>query len=457
MATSIALAAAFIHLALATPLLRRESPASLVPPVLGSLAARSQPHHTTTKHISTAELDCDHPLWSETNIDPCSGHGRCAMTKRGGEDRRCACSPGWRGRRCAQQACLRSCGAHGRCARSGDALACACDVGWSGERCALRQCPVAADGTVCAHHGKCVDGAFATGGSLCFCLAGWTGVDCGKRLCPLGASSSDGELAPCSGRGVCNGDPSEPKCHCLPSFGGAACEIDACAGVNSCSGHGECTGNNECDCAPNWYGESCALPGCPERCNGISHGECIPDSNEPGAGTPRTFHCACREGWAGPSCAVQACPRGCGAGASHGWCRDAVRSAGEETEAGGYALTAPSRANLHAAQVLGAARFCACAPRWAGRGCSKRDGRVQTELVRGAYVHRYCCLCPPPLLAHPPPLRLSLPPHSLLLLRAARPGRSVRSGASPVARARAALRGEEQEPGDDALVPRPLR
>ena len=99
------------------------------------------------------------------------------------------------------------------------------------------------------------------------------------------------------------------------------------------------------------------------------------------------------------------------------------------------------------------------APR-AGRDAAAANGTDASRrswCVGPTYIVTVVCARLPflltPLLSASP----SLPPHSLLLLRAARPGRSVRSGASPVARARAALRGEEQEPGDDALVPRPLR
>ena len=153
--------------------------------------------------FDSLELDCDHPSLAETNLDPCSTHGRCVATGR--DTRRCACAKGWRGSRCEQATCVRDCGAHGRCdvdAR-GTTLNCICALGWGGARCRKRECPVSEmTGAVCFGHGACQNAAAAAvaggaSGSICFCAAGWLGVDCAKRICPVANG------LPCSGRGLC--------------------------------------------------------------------------------------------------------------------------------------------------------------------------------------------------------------------------------------------------------------
>lgn len=233
---------------------------------------------------------------------PCNGHGKCDETKNA-----CQCTKGWMGEFCNT---LLGCGecVNGQCNNG----TCVCSKGYRGPKCDKRICE-GKDGIACSGQGQCnrKNGLDVS----CTCKKGFTGNQCESRMCPM-----DKNGVTCGGdtRGSCNLETKQCECNCdiasgdpKQCFGGAACELLACAAnsANSevCHNHGKCKVEGKgtdrtfmCKCNAGYGGKVCENTECAVdaeglECGGANRGACADGV------------CECKFGWGGEACDKSSC------------------------------------------------------------------------------------------------------------------------------------------------------
>ena len=338
-------------------------------------------------------------------------HGACDDGLRG--TGMCRCAEGYRGPTCSA-ACPRyrgrvcngagTCTANATCdCRAGEGgrffagRACqVCATGFTGPQCDL-QCPVDAQGRVCAGVGACrAEGQV----SVCDCRPGYTGRTC-ETECPGGA------LLPCTGHGVCSagacacnrstetGHWAGAECRvCAAGWSGPGCDRVCPAGLDGvpCAGY-ECR-QGECMCAlmdPLKCGIACDVPFaecdaflCPEGRYGPDCGRACPEAggrvcSGRGLCLARVYgtgRCLCDAGYVGDNCQWTCPTTATGLVCSgHGVCG---RSAPGCVCFEGYGGPDCSRScSLHEGLVCAghgtcSGGQCVCAPGYAREDCAAR-------------------------------------------------------------------------------------
>jgi len=236
----------------------------------------------------------------------CSGRGTCDEAKN-----KCSCNKGWGGEFCNE---IFGCGAcvNGQCSNG----TCACSKGYRGAKCNKRLC-AGTDGITCSGHGRCNKDTAGNDVS-CTCGKGFDGAQCELTTCPI-----DKNGVTCGGdyRGSCNQETKQCECNCdmdskdpKKCFGGAACQVLACAASISnaevCNNHGQCTIEGKgtdrafmCKCAAGYTGKTCEFNECPvssdtnEECGGKNRGACA------------NGVCECKYGWGGDACDQSSCEK----------------------------------------------------------------------------------------------------------------------------------------------------
>jgi syndecan 4 len=376
-----------------------------------------------------------HPGWSgdDCSVCSCSGHGTCAPIGSGlsiagsSAHKRCKCDYGFHGQYCAERDCSYGCYASEASGR-GTCIdgECYCKPGWVGLECERPACEGGCGESESPPRGECVHFVPPTTGQTiaktvmnvaraanglndrrgnvevkatttqlarCVCRDGWFGQHCNQPMCPRPpkatwqwASGKNAAAAvpdrQCSGRGECvNG-----ACHCLPGFGGDACEKQACA--SDCSQRGTCVhvGKGDasysyCACDTSYTGPGCAVRACPNNCSGV--GECGRDVLD--------YKCMCPPGRGGVDCSRPACGPGCvsprGACSADGKCHCAAGWAGAECDR----PVCPGACSSNGKCTM---KGCVCDAGWFGPSCSYQrcPDDCHDSLGRGS-CHQGKCYC----------------------------------------------------------------
>ena len=214
----------------------------------------------------------------------------------------CVCSAGFAGKACELKRCPNDCGdvvesdvvgsansgkvpvRRGTC--DGETGMCHCLPGWGGADCKKKECP--GEDMPCSGHGLC-DSATAS----CACENGWLGEACDASTCSgekRGSWNPEKKQCECTRREreATEADEQKKKTDMPPLYWGEFCEMLACPGyledgsgfamdgeMAFCSGHGVCNGSlstdkggvkdspievGTCKCSAGFTGLDCSVP-----------------------------------------------------------------------------------------------------------------------------------------------------------------------------------------------------
>ena len=206
----------------------------------------------------------------------------------------CSCTPGFRGKTCANDVneCLTHPCVNGAvCSDLVNDFACNCgDTFFGGKTCSDVQ----------AHVNQCHNGGQETATSTpnrpqCSCSSGWDGDTCDNDV-------DECVSAPCQHSGACTSGINRYDCNCASGYAGDNCDVD----VDECLSHpclhsGACTTDAAapdaylCTCDTHYLGDNCESQ--VSWCASVpcSHGTCIDDLD--------TYACNCVDGFEGENCA----------------------------------------------------------------------------------------------------------------------------------------------------------